>query len=294
MKNNESYYFERQQESEVTSLNSEEIINLYDSGRQKKKAELKKIYIALYMLILIFIINFSFYYLNYQDSNHTHYLEESNNNNNIAKNEKIKIVVKNEVNKDGLIENKTIEKKIGIAFLLQNFSQFIVNAGKHLLLSENYRIYFLGNNEKNLKFNKSIKTINIFSKNLLNHTLIENFIKEENIIYIITNIFIDSKKDIIWLKTLGIKLIGFFDENNINKKEKLLDFYDAFVFNSPQDYIFYKKLYYKQNIFIPKIYETPITPLNNANNHNIFFFGKLDDKKNGIFDLINDMQSIFN
>jgi glycosyltransferase involved in cell wall biosynthesis len=123
--------------------------------------------------------------------------------------------------------------------------------------------------------------------------LIKKACKEEKIDFlIINNIFIPNL--IKWYKSLGVKVIGLFHGvfispmfNNSTKSYrswKNLEFLDAFIHISPDDYYYYNNFGFKRNIFIPNLYtfEPSETPSSNLTNHNIMMLGRLNDKKKGL------------
>ena len=61
------------------------------------------------------------------------------------------------------------------------------------------------------------------------------------------------------------------------------DYYDAFIFISYDDYYFYKKLGYKNAIFIPNLYTFEPSKIKESNltNHNIVMLGRAADKVKG-------------
>ena len=86
----------------------------------------------------------------------------------------------------------------------------MITTGEYFLKLNNYKIFFMTKFylKKELQFNKIIKRININSND---NKLLEKSIKENNIKYLIVNDGY-NKEEIKYFQSLGVKLIGVFDE----------------------------------------------------------------------------------
>ena len=194
-----------------------------------------------------------------------------------------------------IIPTTKIVKKPGIAFLYPILTEFMITSGETFLKLKKYSIFFLTKApaEKEPTYDKNITRTNAY----YDHGLIERIVKSENINYLIVNDVI-KEKEIKWLKSLGIKLIGIFNDIFISstiktsRNLKSITLFDAFIQDSPNDYDDFKKLNINNNIFIPNIYDTTKTQLSSLNNHNIILLGKLNDENNGIISVIKAMSSI--
>ena len=188
-----------------------------------------------------------------------------------------------------------IHKKVGIGFLYPSITEFMITTGEYFLKLKKYNLFFLtkSNLEKEYRYNSNISRINAY----YDRKLIENTIKNENIKYLILNEVFDEK-EIKWLQTLNIKLIGIFDDIFMSKSTKnfrnlkIIGGYDAFIQDSIQDFDNYKKFNINKNIFIPNFYNIQKMKLSNLNNHNIILLGRLNDTKERVITVLNSMESI--
>ena len=284
-----------------------------------KKDYLKLVYIS-FILIIIFLL-FNYFIRNLNDSVNNNILQgykpqkKSNlkiniinkdinqDNLNKSNNNKTFINIPN-INKPNLnisinskinINNTNINnsKKLNIGFVYSvlsgnGISRFMILTGEYLQKTGKYNIYFFTKTKtsKELIYNNTIKRIYAYN----NYSLMEKYCKSEKIdIIILNNNF--SPKAIKFYKYLGIKTIGIYHGvyisqmfNNNTLFYRLwqnLEYYDAFIHISSDDYYYFKNFDFKRNIFIPNLYtfEPSKSPSSNLTNNNIIMLGRLNDKK---------------
>ena len=297
---------EKFQDSEKDKLNKMEIIQFYSNG--KKSSENK--YNCIFTLFLILLLSVSislciFYFINNKDFEDKNYnlqafkdKKEEKNKFEIKKENDKKEDIKQQNNEDKIKikDNKlNIQKKSGIGFLYPSITEFMITTGEFLLKLKKYNLFFLtkSNLEKEYKYNSNIIRVNAY----YDRKVIEKTVKNENIKYLILNEVFDEK-EIKWLQTLNIKLIGIFDDIFMSKTTKndrnlkIIRGYNAFIQDSIQDFDNYKKFNINKNIFIPNFYKTQKMKLSNLNNHNIILLGKINDIKDGVITALNSMVSI--
>lgn len=317
MESNEEVSCEKEQDNEMNSLKKMEIIQFYNynpnyiyKNSRKNKCLISFFVIAL-LIIIIFICTFFFIYgaenNNFQIATYQNKLETKN------KIEQNKFAsVKNEAifqPKGANVQTKEVKpqptpvtdvpkiipKKPGIAFVYPEITEFMITTGEYLLKLNKYSIFFITkiNATNKIIYSKNITRINSYFE----HPLIEKEVKNENIQYLIINDFY-SKKELSWISTLGVKIIGVFDDIYTIKTEKYnrylqnIFLYNAFIQDSLQDYTTFKNIKSDKNILIPNIYDSRKTKLSSLNNHNIIILGKLNHNKNGIVSAITAMASI--
>ena len=311
---------EKEQDNDYERLNKMEVIQFYSHSSKKSSRGKTYFYIIAFVLIILILILCSIYYFLYNNKGSTIY----NYKNKETKIEQQKNV---EPEKEVITEppkaqpkttkeppkrkkankkarspkpkmtQKIIPKKPGIAFLYPKLTEYMVTTGEYLLRLNKYSIFYLlqaFHQEDNLlKYSKNITKINAY----YDKKIIQKTVKDENIKYLIVNDAF-SRKEINWLKSLGVKVIGVFDDVFLSSDVKALrNFnhiwrYDAFIQDCPYDFDTYKKMNITTNIFIPNIYDTTKTKLSSLNNHNIILLGKLNDMNNGILNAITAMSSI--
>ena len=137
-------------------------------------------------------------------------------------------------------------------------------------------------------YNSSIKRFYAYD----NCTEIQNIIKHENIdILIYQNIYGSS-----WLRkyfhSFGKKVISIYHGvfiskmtvNHLNSYRIWNNFdFDSFVIISPDDYYFYKKLGFKNEIFVPNMLTFEPSEIKNSNltYNNIIILGRINDELKG-------------
>ena len=193
------------------------------------------------------------------------------------------------------IENNKKEEKIGIAFIYHilhsnGVARVISLTSDYLMKTGKYNVYLITGNQtsKDYKYDNRIKRFIGHE----NRTLIKNLAKTLNIKYFILNNQL-TESLIRFLQSLNAYVIGIFHgvylsaifHNNTKTYRSWYkyDFYNSFIVVAPDDLYFYKKLGYKNGIFIPNLYtfEPSKTPVSNLTNNNIVILGRAHDKIKG-------------
>ena len=234
-----------------------------------------------------------------------------------------KTIIYNEINKTQAINNYTNNNthntnstknttslknntKITIAFAYSNLfangiARFITVTANNLIKTGKYDIYFITEKPygKEYKYDPKIKRVFIYN----NHTLIRNFTKHVSIDFLILQNIL-GKGTVKFYKSFSKKVIGIFHgvymsamyHGTIKSYKNWIEFdeYDAFIFISYDDYFFYKKLGYKNEIFIPNLYTFEPSQIINSNltNHNILMLGRAADRVKGFLYSIKTMAYI--
>ena len=237
-------------------------------------------------------------------SNITYQINQTNIINNTNNNTEQKILELQNVKETDKGENKTAfqekqnnqtEKKIGLAFVYSSLfsngiARFITVTANHLIKTGKYDICFITKKpyNKEFKYNSTIKRFIAYD----NYSLITNITKNENIdIFILQNILAPSI--IKFYKKLGKKVIGMFHgvymsamfHGNIRSYRNWIDFdyFDSYVFIAADDYYFYKKLGFINEIYIPNLYTFEPEEIENSNltYNNIMMLGRENDPIKG-------------
>ena len=318
---------EDEQESDLTVLNKKKV---HERKKYKNKNNNNKhIYInciTFLMILIIFIISFSIIFFiislkydNNSDNSIDNYninisnfnINESKRLNNISNNSNNTIEVKNiENNIIKNISNNNTEnnnnKKLTIAFVFSSLfangiARFITVTANYLMETGKYDIYFITGKQyiKDYKYNEKIKRVFIHN----NYTLIRNFTKYVKIdFFILQNAL--GKNIVDFYRSLGKKVIVIFHGLYMSalfhgyvssyRNWDQFDYYDAFIFISYDDYYFYKKLGYKNAIFIPNLYTFEPSKIKESNltNHNIVMLGRAADKVKGFIYAVKTMPYI--
>ena len=188
-----------------------------------------------------------------------------NISNNISNNISSDIIVNNTSNKEN--------KKIKLAFVcnnmlhLDNIDNYINLISDNLMNTGKYDIYYIRKSPAYIigEENKdNIKAQKYLSKdNLIN---VENITNENIDIYLLQNF--KDEKVVEYFKSLGKKVIGLLSKDfmskmyhgNLRSYQNLFqyDLFDSFIITTPNDYYFYKKLQFKNEIYIPHslVYES--------------------------------------
>ena len=289
-------------ENECLPLRTTDIIDgvtdiLEKNSENKYKKLIKKIYIILIIIALFLLLTILIYVKYSKNEDNDFYLEVYK-----PQNRTTESFLKRR------ITNKTNDTKINVAFLYKRMtgngiSRVMTVLGDYLIKSEKYNVYFLTEPQREieLKYNEKIKRIYAYN----NSALIKKVIKEEKIdILILNNIF--SRYTIKKFRLLGLKVIGIFhgvyvsaifnNKTKLYQKWKNLKLYDAFIHLTVDDYYFYNKLGFNNNIFIPNLYTfNPYeTPSSNLTGHNLMMLGRLTDKKKGVIYAIKAMRLVVN
>ena len=197
---------------------------------------------------------------------------------------------------NNILEKNTTKKKIGLAFLYSTLysngiARFITVTSKNLLKTGKYDICFITEKPyyKEFSYEPEIKRFIAYN----NYTLIKNLSKYEHIdIVVLQNVL--SSSVIKFHKNLGQKVICMFHGvfmssmyHNLVEHYKnwdQFDLCDSFIFIAPDDYYFYKKLGFKNEIFIPNLYtfEPSEVISSNLTTKNIVILGRLNDLIKGV------------
>ena len=197
---------------------------------------------------------------------------------------------------NNILEKNTSKKKIGLAFLYSTLysngiARFITVTSKNLLKTGKYDICFITEKPyyKEFSYEPEIKRFIAYN----NYTLIKNLSKYEHIdIVVLQNVL--SSSVIKFHKNLGQKVICMFHGvfmssmyHNLVEHYKnwdQFDLCDSFIFIAPDDYYFYKKLGFKNEIFIPNLYTFEPSEVINSNltTKNIVILGRLNDLIKGV------------
>ena len=212
----------------------------------------------------------------------------------------------NSLSKDILEKNKE-KKKIGIAFLYYSLhangiGRFITVTANNLIKTGKYDIYFITEKPPSpgeFQYDSRIKRFVAYN----NFTLMQNISKYENIdIIVLQNVL--SSSMVLFHRKLGQKVICMFHGVFLSAiVHNLLEHYrnwhkfdecDAFIFIAADDYYFYKKLGFKNEIFVPNLYTFEPSEVKNSNltNKNIVILGRLNDSIKGIIYAIQAMYYI--
>ena len=221
-------------------------------------------------------------------------------------NENKGVLIQNNItqNQNGNIPNKINNivnyvdpnKKIGLAFVYNTMhsngiARFITLTADYLMKTGKYDICFITSNPnpKDYPYNKEIKRFNAYN----NYTKILNITLNENIdIFILHNVI--SVSSVNFYHRLGKRCItilhGLFVSpmilNNINiyRSWTNFDLFDSFIFVSSDDYYFYKKFGFQNEIFIPNLcsFEDNKKENSNLTYNNILMMGKLEEPSKGL------------
>ena len=213
--------------------------------------------------------------------------EEQNNNWQNENDEVIKINTKNilinEKEKPGVAFIYHILNSNGVARVVALTADYLIKTGK-------YNVYLI-TGKPNLIDYKYDSRIQRFEGHE-NRTIIRDLKNKLNIKYFILNNQL-TESFIKFLKSLDAKVIGMFHgvylsaifHNNTRSYRSWykFSFYDAFITVAADDLYFYKKLGYKNAIFIPNLYtfEPEETPESNLTYNNILMLGRARDKIKG-------------
>jgi len=311
----------KDKENENISLNNNEFIELfYHKIRKHYGIKFKIILIIIILLFIFLIFAFLFFSKKKVDCellNNFKELQENLTNINTSMEISNLTVMENELdnnlynmqytyhNNNLNLSNYTLKvipevkiPKIPVGFLFHKLTNFMVATGDVFVNSDKYKVYFLTKSPKKreLKYDKNIKRKEVyFKKNLIQETL-----KNENISFLIINDQL-PKDDIKWLKSLGIKLIGVSDDDNLSKdkqnyssnlKEKEL--FDAHVSGTVNDYNAYKKLNHQKSILIPNMINLKSINKRKANlsSQNLLMLGELNATQI-INPIITSMSNVF-
>ena len=212
----------------------------------------------------------------------------------------------NSMSEEFLEKNKT-KKKIGLAFPYYSLhangiGRFITVTANNLMKTGKYDICFITEKPPShgeFEYDSRIKRFVAYN----NFTLIQNISKHENIdIVVLQNVLSESL--VKFHHKLGHKVICMFHGvflsaivHNIIEHYRSWDKFDvcdSFIFIAADDYYFYKKLGFKNEIFMPNLYTFEPSEIKNSNltNKNIVILGRLNDEIKGVRYAIESMYYI--
>ena len=270
--------------------------NQWFFNRLSFQADRKLIIIVLFILlisIIAFLISLNFIKIPNFDIK---YFNPENND----------IVVKNEQEDDIFLNNVTLaNRKIKICFIYSSLyangiARFITVAANYFVNTGKYDVYIIteSSSSKEYKYDKRINRI--IAKN---RTETKDKAKDLNIdFFILQNV--SGKGTINFYKSLGKFVVGMFHglymsqmfHGRIECYKTWINFdnLDAFVFIGYDDYFYYKKLGFKNEIFIPNFYtfEPDKIKSSELKTHNIVMLGRAADKIKGIIYAIQSMPFI--
>ena len=283
----------------------------------KKNCFLVSLY-SLVLIMLIFIIVETIINISENDGKTRNSQKSSKN---LKKNEKKKNI--STENKNIYVNNEKIEnkgvitlntknittkenEKIGVAFVYHilhsnGVARVIALTADHLIRTGRYNVYLITGKplSKDYKYDSRIKRFVGHD----NRTIIQNLKETLNIKYFILNNQLTGSL-IKFIKSLNCKVIGIFHgvylsaifHNNTNgyKSWHKFGLYDSFITVAADDLYFYKKLGYKNAIFIPNLYtfEPSQSPESNLTYNNIVMLGRAHDKIKGTIYAIKAMSYI--
>ena len=309
MKNNEMNY-KSLQDSKVMKLELEtdEEVNLTKGDKssdnrwfknilsfQNDKKLIIIILIILFISIISFLISLNFIKIKNFDIK---YISSENED----------IIVKNEDDDDIFLNNVTLaNRKIKIAFVYSSLyangiARFISVAANYFVNTGKYDVYIITEASYRNEYKIDKRINRIIAKN---KTVTKDKTKDLNIdFFILQNV--SGKSTINFYRSLGKYVVGMFHglymsgmfhgkvegyRNWIN-----FDYLDAFVFIGYDDYFYYKKLGFKNEIFIPNFYtfEPDKIKSSELKGHNIVMLGRAADKIKGVIYAIKAMPLIVN
>ena len=283
----------------------------------KKNCFLVSLY-SLVLIMLIFIIVETIINISENDGK-THNSKKSSQN--LKKNENknnISTENKNIYANNEKIENKGVitlntknittkeNEKIGVAFVYHilhsnGVARVIALTADHLIRTGRYNVYLITGKPLSKDYKYDIRIKRFVGHD--NRTIIQNLKETLNIKYFILNNQLTGSL-IKFIKSLNCKVIGIFHgvylsaifHNNTNgyKSWHKFGLYDSFITVAADDLYFYKKLGYKNAIFIPNLYtfEPSQSPESNLTYNNIVMLGRAHDKIKGTIYAIKAMSYI--
>ena len=195
--------------------------------------------------------------------------------------------------------------KLKIAFVYSSLyangiARFISVTANNLIKTEKYDIYVVTNYKYSKDYWIDSRIKHIVAKN---NSLIKNATKDLNIDFVILQ-NIGGRSTVNFYRQFCKKVIGMFHglymsamfHNSIGpyKSWKNFDYFDAFVFIGYDDYFFYKKLGFENEIFIPNLYTFDPDKVKSSKliGHNIVMLGRAADKVKGYYYAVKTMPLI--
>ena len=233
--------------------------------------------------------------------NNTNY----NINKNIQKIQNNEKAVEIKKKQNNLVKNK-MDEKIGVAFVYHilhsnGVARVISITSDYLVKTGKYNVYLITGkpNQKDYKYDNRIKRFTCHE----NRTLIKQLVQRLNIKFFILNNQL-TESLIKFYQSLNANVIGIFHGvylsavfHNNTKAYRIwykFNLYNSFITVTADDLYFYKKLGYKNEIFIPNLYtfEPSETPESNLTYNNIVMLGRAHDKIKGTIYAIKAMSYI--
>ena len=260
---------------------------------QNDKMIILIILLILLISIIIFLVSLKFIKIKNFDIN---FFNPENND----------IVMKYEDDNDIFLNNVTLaNRKIRIAFVYSTLyangiARFITVAANYFVKTGRYDVFIIteSSSKKEYKYDKRITRI--ISKN---RTQTKSMTKNLNIdFFILQNV--SGRNTINFYRSLGKFVVGMFHGLYVSsmfhgKVEGYrhwtnFDYLDAYVFIGYDDYFFYKKLGFQNEIFIPNFYtfEPNNSKVSELKTHNIVMLGRAADRIKGIIYAIQAMPLI--
>ena len=318
---------EQDQESEIIDMEAEKIkLNkkkIHSSINKYKNNINNKNWLFIIIIIIIIILFFISFFINFIKKNKVNksfynenfnIFNEINNNkdnqdNKLIKNDSNEYKGNEKIATNNITINNTKidnNKKITIVFVYSTLfangiARFITLTANYLIETGKYDIYLITGKpfSKDYKFNNKIKRV--FAHN--NATLIKNFTKYVNVdFFILQNVL--GKGSVDFFRSVGKKVISIFHgvymsamfhgQVSSYRNWHEFDLFDSFIFISYDDYFFYNKLGFKNEIFIPNLYtfEPSKTKSSNLTNHNIMMLGRAADTVKGFIYSVKTMPYI--
>ena len=257
----------------------------------------KKLIVIVLFILLISIIAFliSLNYIKIPNFN-IKFISPENND----------IIIKNEDNDDIFLNNVTLaNRKLKIAFVYSSLyangiARFISVAANYFVKTGKYEVYII--TEKSYRNDYKIDK-NIHRIIAKNRTITKDMTKDLDIdFFILQNV--SGRGTISFYRSIGKFVIGMFHGLFMSgmfhgkvegyKTWKNFDYLDAFVFIGYDDYFYYKKLGFENEIFIPNFYtfEPDKIKSSKLKGHNIVMLGRAADKIKGVIYAIKTMPYI--
>jgi len=224
---------------------------------------------------------------------------------------KIEIKRNNDIDNDTIeekdinLDNIKLERKIKIAFVYSTLyangiARFITVAANYFIKTGKYEIYIITEKKSSNEYKYDERINRIIEKD---KDKLKNKIKYLNIdFFILQNV--SGGKTINYYKSMGKFVIGMFHGLYVSamfhgkvepyKNWINFDYLDAFIIIGYDEYFFYKKLGFKNEIFIPNFYtfEPNQSAASNLTGHNIVMLGRAADNIKGVVYAIKTMSLI--
>ena len=312
----ENIYEGENERTNLKKINEDKTNNNKPLEKNPKQKYIYKIYIKILTTIFSLIVVILFYsiiifliskYHNLYNKKNKYNLRSNINNNSSSTNNNKGIISKENYNKNEGIQNQNYaNRKIGIAFVYKNLysngiARFITVTSKYLLETGKYNIFYITDKpyHKEFSYSPEIKRFIAFN----NYSLITNISKHEKIdIVILQNVLSSAIAN--FYRSLGMKVITilhgafmsalFTNHVELYRYWEQFDSFDSFIFLLPDDYFFYKRLGFKNEIFVPNLYtfEPAEVQSSNLTKNNIVILGRLNDLVKGVKYAIQAMKII--